>query len=247
MGLPTSTHLNPLSPILGTVRVLCQRRVQVFLFMPQQLTRVRKSGTQFSRRTLLNPALGCKSSETSRADRPDSAQRTQKRGELACKPGSVEGNHSSTNCVTAALQQPTRKHAGLTLAPSALRPPARLPYLALLQMGFSMPSSVTTDAVRSYRTVSPLPASLRILRRSILCCTFRGLTPPRRYLASCPPEPGLSSPLHPCGCHAAIAQPAPPRRTIAVRPRHCLLIAACRHDNPCRLHTWQSRSPRNTS
>ena len=33
----------------------------------------------------------------------------------------------------------------------------RLPYLALLQVGFAVPSRVTTDAVRSYRTVSPLP------------------------------------------------------------------------------------------
>jgi hypothetical protein len=33
-----------------------------------------------------------------------------------------------------------------------------LPYLALLQVGFAVPSSVATDAVRSYRTVSPLPA-----------------------------------------------------------------------------------------
>jgi len=31
------------------------------------------------------------------------------------------------------------------------------------------------------------------LRRSTLCCTFRGLTPPRGYLAPCPSEPGLSS------------------------------------------------------
>src|SRR5207248_1338950 len=31
------------------------------------------------------------------------------------------------------------------------------------------------------------------LGRSALCCTFRGLTPPRRYLAPDPPEPGLSS------------------------------------------------------
>ncbi len=30
-------------------------------------------------------------------------------------------------------------------------------------------------------------------RRSALCCTFRRLAPPRRYLASCPVEPGLSS------------------------------------------------------
>ena len=31
------------------------------------------------------------------------------------------------------------------------------------------------------------------LRRYIFCGTFRGLTPPRRYLAPCPMEPGLSS------------------------------------------------------
>ena len=31
-------------------------------------------------------------------------------------------------------------------------------------------------------------------RRSALCCTFRRLAPPRRYLAPCPVEPGLSSP-----------------------------------------------------
>ena len=33
------------------------------------------------------------------------------------------------------------------------------------------------------------------VRRSALCCTFRRLTPPRRYLALCPMKPGLSSPL----------------------------------------------------
>jgi hypothetical protein len=34
------------------------------------------------------------------------------------------------------------------------------------------------------------------LRRSALCCTFRRLAPPRRYLALCPMEPGLSSTTH---------------------------------------------------
>ena len=33
------------------------------------------------------------------------------------------------------------------------------------------------------------------LRRFTLCCTGRRLTPPRRYLAPCPVEPGLSSPF----------------------------------------------------
>lgn len=32
-------------------------------------------------------------------------------------------------------------------------------------------------------------------RRFVLCCTSRRLSPPRRYLAPCPMEPGLSSPL----------------------------------------------------
>ena len=69
-------------------------------------------------------------------------------------------------------------------------------YLVLLRVGFTMPQPVASCAVRSYRTLSPLPALLRMLRRSTLCCTFRRLAPPRRYLALCPMEPGLSSPMH---------------------------------------------------
>ena len=78
-------------------------------------------------------------------------------------------------------------------------------------------TGVTARAVRSYRTFSPLPATYprsaprpgtpplawcsRALnrprvgdRRYVFCGTFRRLTPPRRYLAPCPAEPGLSSP-----------------------------------------------------
>ncbi len=40
-------------------------------------------------------------------------------------------------------------------------------------------------------------------RRFPFCCTFRRLSPPRRYLAPCPVEPGLSSPSF----EAAIAWP----------------------------------------
>jgi hypothetical protein len=35
---------------------------------------------------------------------------------------------------------------------------ATSPYLALLRMGFTLPRRVATRAVRSYRTISPLPA-----------------------------------------------------------------------------------------
>ena len=72
--------------------------------------------------------------------------------ESADKPGSVVDNHSSGTTVTDGLKQPTRK-----------RPRARhmLPYLVLLRMGFTLPRSVATRAVRSYRTISPLPSRSR--------------------------------------------------------------------------------------
>ncbi|PVY78816.1 hypothetical protein C8D92_10118 [Tamilnaduibacter salinus] len=45
------------------------------------------------------------------------------------------------------------------------------------------------------------------------CCTFRRLAPPRRYLAPCPMEPGLSSPWPPRrASKAAIAQRAQARQ-----------------------------------
>lgn len=71
-----------------------------------------------------------------------------------------------------------------------------------------MPLTIARSAVRSYRTLSPLPVPYGH-RRSALCCTGRGFTPPRRYLAPCPIEPGLSSPKTVClsaRVSAAIAQ-----------------------------------------
>ena len=47
------------------------------------------------------------------------------------------------------------------------------------------------------------------LRRFAFCCTFRRLTPPRRYLALYPLEPGLSS----LACAGAIAWPTPGGKT----------------------------------
>ena len=52
-------------------------------------------------------------------------------------------------------------------------------------------TTVANSAVRSYRTISPLPFPKKW--RYIFCGTFRRLAPPRRYLALCPLEPGLSS------------------------------------------------------
>src|SRR5262249_6674041 len=102
--------------------------------------------------------------------------------ESADKPGSVESSHSSALRVTAQLKRPTGELVWAHLA---------LPYSVLLRVGFTVPQRVTTCAVRSYRTFSPLPAVAG--RRYVFCGTFRRLAPPRRYLAPCPAEPGLSS------------------------------------------------------
>jgi len=56
-----------------------------------------------------------------------------------------------------------------------------------------MPEPLTRSAVRSYRTVSPLPQLLRADRRSVLCCTVRRVAAPGCYPACCPWEFGLSS------------------------------------------------------
>jgi len=60
-------------------------------------------------------------------------------------------------------------------------------------------TTVASRAVSSYLTFSPLPDSrCRERRRCVFCGTVRRLTrpksaTPRRYLAACPMEPGLSS------------------------------------------------------
>ena len=52
-------------------------------------------------------------------------------GKPVDKPGSVVDNHSSRRTVASTLKQPTRKQR---------EPRLMLPYLALLRMGFAMPS-----------------------------------------------------------------------------------------------------------
>src|SRR6185369_5736584 len=68
------------------------------------------------------------------------------------------------------------------------------PIWSCSEWGLPCHATLSSRAVRSYRTVSPLPrTSCDAVRRSVLCCTVRRLAPPRRYLALCPMEPGLSS------------------------------------------------------
>ena len=68
--------------------------------------------------------------------------------------------------------------------PSAAQ--SRRPFLFGLAPGGVYPATpVTERAVRSYRTLSPLPADLAVCRRFAFCGTFPGVTPAGRYPAPC--------------------------------------------------------------
>jgi len=98
-------------------------------------------------------------------------------------------SHSSRPGVAAWLQQPTREQRG---------PRYRSPIWSCSEWGLPCRTALAPYAVRSCRTLSPLPVpelpeGSQGHRRSALCCTGRQLTLPRSYLALCPVEPGLSS------------------------------------------------------
>jgi|GEM_PF-4323853 len=103
------------------------------------------------------------------------------------KPGSVVDNHSSRTYVTARLKQPTRPQRG---------PRQRGPIWSCSE--WSLPCHELLPAARCALTAPFHPYLIPCLRkghrRFALCCTSRRLAPPRRYLALCPMEPGLSSP-----------------------------------------------------
>ena len=108
--------------------------------------------------------------------------------QTACKPGSVPprtearggDGHSSGTPVTGRLARPTR---------AAVRRPARHPgepeclplLLGLAPGGVCPAAAVAGAAVRSYRTISPLPRPKA--RRYIFCGTFRQAFRPARPLA----------------------------------------------------------------
>jgi len=73
--------------------------------------------------------------------------------------------------------------------------PVRLfPYLVLLRVGFTLPPMLPPARCALTAPFHPYRPAGSGFRRSVFCGTFRGLAPPRRYLAPCPAEPGLSSP-----------------------------------------------------
>ena len=105
--------------------------------------------------------------------------------EPADKPGSVESSHSSATRVTTRLKQPTRircgRHHEIPIRPCS---------------GWGLPCHACCHARGALLPHHfTLTTGLAPVRRYIFCGTFRGLASPRRYLAPCPVEPGLSSPL----------------------------------------------------
>jgi len=71
--------------------------------------------------------------------------------ESADKPGSVVSSHSSWTCVATSLEQPTRGPHGSCVGL------LHAPLFGLALGGVYLAAAVTSCAVRSYRTLSPLP------------------------------------------------------------------------------------------
>ena len=75
----------------------------------------------------------------------------------------------------------------------------------LLRMGFTYAPSVTREAVVSYTALPPLPG---IYRAVYFCCTILRVASTGRYPASCPVQPGLSSPRYSGRDHMSYINPS---------------------------------------
>ena len=145
----------------------------------------------------------------------------RKNCQTVCKPGSVPlstqefpgtqkvDGHSSGTLVAERLARPTRaatrKHA---CGPK----PGMPPLFGLAPGGVCLATTVADGAVRSYRTLSPLPVCVpgktwNIERRFAFCGTFPGVTPAGRYPAPC--SRGARTFLPPQDSHM---------RQVAIRP-----------------------------
>ncbi len=98
------------------------------------------------------------------------------------KPGSVVDSHFSRTRIAACLKRSV---------PGGRRAASYLPIRSCSRRGLPG-TAVACRPVSSCLTLSPLPGAET--GRSALCCTFLWLAPTGRYPASCPAEPGLSSP-----------------------------------------------------
>ena len=129
--------------------------------------------------------------------RPRRRRVRREKRESACKPGSVRPTRGRP-------RQPfiwdARHRASRATYPNPTRATSSDSYLVLLQVGFTLPRVLPRARCALTAPFHPYPEPAGVLcgaptsiGRYIFCGTFRRLTPPRRYLAPCPVEPGLSS------------------------------------------------------
>ena len=174
-------------------------------------------GAELCSSYVLFPATSRPSSERARAPRSRAAPSCMAEavGQTACKPGSVldrsaasgpaRDGHSSGTPVTGRLARPTRT--------AARKPACRMPFqgrasgvpslLGLAPGGVCRAVPVAGNAVRSYRTLSPLPAFARGLRWAVCFLWHFPWGRPRRVL------PGTVFPWSP---------DFPPRSRVKPRP-----------------------------
>jgi hypothetical protein len=124
------------------------------------------------------------------------------RWESADKPGSVENDHSSRTCVATGLKQPTRKAAR---AAQCRNESAPFPIWSCSEWGLPC-RSVARLAVRSYRTVSPLPD---LLAEPSAVCSLLHFPSPRGAQALPGTLPCGARTFLPCVAAAAIVWPTP--------------------------------------
>lgn len=96
-------------------------------------------------------------------------------------------SHSSGPSITRGFKRPYPSSTRTALYP--IKKIEQNSYLVLLQAGFTLPLLLPTTRCALTAPFHPY----RKNRRYIFCGTFRRLSSPRRYLALCPMEPGLSS------------------------------------------------------
>jgi len=154
--------------------------------------------------------------------------------ESACKPGSVVDDHSSRPAVADGLERPTRVPRG---------PRVWTPIWSCFEWGLPC-RSVARLAVRSYRTVSPLPDPLA--RPSAVCSLLH--FPSARAAQALPGTlPCEARTFLPHASMAAIARPTPGRSLRAGRPELKPNLAAALATAPARAGFAPDRRARSSS
>ena len=101
---------------------------------------------------------------------------------MVCKPGSVNGNHSSGIIITDKLKQPTSRQPDKDIRLYKInRLVAVCLSLVLLPIGLVVPWNLSAHAVGSYPAFSPSPMPENRQWQIIFCDAVHRVTPPGRY------------------------------------------------------------------